>query len=259
MIYRFHRKSFISQHMTAQPKNPHISGKHVGQLFAGKCTDVIWECSKIQWFFLCDVFLQTLCFHRNDGLICRNLGCDFLWRAACCHTCFPLNSSRVRGCCSLRCEQPRNVTMQSYTNAFQCSRRHQFYLYTFLCTLGKYYHRSGPRERIFFFFLFLPLLLVLFFFSKAFPFFNVLTTFFNLLCQSMHLWMILLEYVILKIMMQGSLEYFYQEDQIISEVIKILKNKIKILKFARKSTIECIIFTQLITIRNAMFNHILLW
>lgn len=51
MIYRFHRKSFISQHMTAQPKNPHISGKHVGQLFAGKCTDVIWECSKIQCFF----------------------------------------------------------------------------------------------------------------------------------------------------------------------------------------------------------------
>lgn len=36
MIYRFHRKPPISQGMTAQPKNLHISGKHVGQLFVGK-------------------------------------------------------------------------------------------------------------------------------------------------------------------------------------------------------------------------------
>lgn len=78
MIYRFHRKPPISQGMTTQPKNLHISGKRVGQLFVGKCTDVIWECSKIQrWviFFFCDVFLQTHCFHRNSGLICRNMGC----------------------------------------------------------------------------------------------------------------------------------------------------------------------------------------
>lgn len=104
MIYRFHRKSSISQRMTAQPKNLHISGKHVGQLFAGKCTDVIWECSKIQRYVgvgFCDVFLQTLCFHRNDGLICRNLGCNFLWRAECYHKCFPLNSSSVPGWHSL--------------------------------------------------------------------------------------------------------------------------------------------------------------
>lgn len=38
-------------------------------------------------------------------------------------------------------------------------------------------------------------------------------------------------------MIQGSLEYFYQEDEIILEVIKTLKNKIKMLKFVRKSTI----------------------
>lgn len=30
-----------------------------------------------------------------------NLGCNFLWRAACYHKCFPLNSSSVPGCYSL--------------------------------------------------------------------------------------------------------------------------------------------------------------
>lgn len=48
MIYRFHRKPPISQGMTAQVKNLHISGKCVGQLVAGQHTDVICACSKIQ-------------------------------------------------------------------------------------------------------------------------------------------------------------------------------------------------------------------
>lgn len=42
--------------------------------------------------------------------------------------------------------------MQYYSNAFQCSRRHQILptkAITLLCTLGKYYHGSGAKKREF--------------------------------------------------------------------------------------------------------------
>ena len=153
MIYRFHRKLPISQGMTAQPKNLHISGKCVGQLFVGKCTDVIWEFSKIQWWVFCDVFLQILCFHRNCGLICTSMGCNFLWRATCYHTCFPFNSSSFPGCCPLSDES--NVTKHTtliHPSAWDITEFH-FKRLTLPCVLqSKYCHGFGPGEGFFFFF-----------------------------------------------------------------------------------------------------------
>lgn len=176
-------------------------------------------------YFSCGVFLQTLCFHRNYGLICRIPGCNFLWRAARYHTCFPLNSSSVPGCYS-----PSDVNSQGMspcsTSLMHSSAQDvtKFYLQrlTLHCVLWADITTDLGQEKEFsFFFLFLSLLLVLGFVFKSAFFLNVLTTFFNMLSQSVCLWMILLDYVTLKIMKQRSLGYFYQEDKITSEGNKL--------------------------------------
>lgn len=76
----------ISQEVFYQPT--HDCTAKESPYFRGTCRPIVcwkmYRCNlgmlkdSVIGYFSCGVFLQTLCFHRNYGLICRIPGCNFL-------------------------------------------------------------------------------------------------------------------------------------------------------------------------------------